>query len=75
MLFLRKDIAEELCILVFSTEVLDLDGCVVSDRNAATDMVRFYSPLDGIEKLSLIKYLVNIGRILTISLSSKIIKL
>ncbi len=51
MLYLRKDKAEDLCILKVSKEVLDIDGCVVSDRNAATNVVRFYAPSDGIEKI------------------------
>lgn len=51
MLYLRKNIAESLSILVFSIKVLDISGCVVTDRNAATDMVRFYTPADGIYKI------------------------
>lgn len=51
MLYKRKAENENICILRFSCEVLDLDGCVVSDRNAASPMARFYSPENGIPRL------------------------
>lgn len=51
MLFLRQDQADSLCVLAISAEVLNLTDCVVSDRNAATNLVRFYSAEDGIQKL------------------------
>lgn len=37
---------EQLCILRVSTDVLDLDGVIVADRNASTDLVRF-APAPG----------------------------
>lgn len=52
MLFLRKDNADSLCVLAFDSSILDIDGCIVSDRNAATELVRFYSPEDGIERIN-----------------------
>ena len=55
MLYKRKDIADELCILAFSTAVMDIEGCVLTDRNAATSLVRFFSPLEGVEKLDFAK--------------------
>ena len=51
MLFKRKDMAEDLCILALSSTVMDIEGCILSDRNAATSLVRFYSPIEGLEKL------------------------
>ena len=51
MLYKRKDQAEELCILAISASVLDLEGCIVSDRNAAAALVRFYPALEGMEYL------------------------
>jgi hypothetical protein len=44
MLFKRKDEAADLCVLQVSTEVLALDGTVISDQNAASDYVRFLHP-------------------------------
>lgn len=51
MLYRRQDQAENLCVFALSAEVLDIDNCVVSDRNAATELVRFYSAEEGISKL------------------------
>lgn len=51
MLYVRKPKNNEICILRFSNRVLDLEGCVVSDRNAASPWAKFYSPEDGIPKL------------------------
>jgi hypothetical protein len=44
MLFKRLDEAEALCVLRISTEVFTLQGTVISDRNAASDYVRFFHP-------------------------------
>src|SRR5438105_575890 len=44
MLFKRKEEAPNLCILRVSTQVLDLDGTVMSDQNAASDYARFLHP-------------------------------
>jgi hypothetical protein len=41
MLFKRLNEAAELCVLRVSTQVLVLDGTVISDQNAASDYVRF----------------------------------
>lgn len=51
MLYKRQRLADELCILALPATVLDLEGCIVADRNAATSLARFYSPMDGLEKL------------------------
>lgn len=51
MLYRIKDQADNLCILAVSAAVLDICDCIVSDRNAATDLVRFYSAEDGINRL------------------------
>lgn len=48
MLYKRKDQAEELCILVISSKVMNIEGCIVSDQNAATDLVRFFPPETGL---------------------------
>lgn len=44
MLFKRKDEAPALCVLRISTQVLRLNGTVISDQNAASDYVRFLHP-------------------------------
>lgn len=44
MLFKRRGDAPDLCVLRISIEVLKLPGVVITDQNAATDWVRFFSP-------------------------------
>lgn len=44
MLYKRRNEAAELCVLRVSTQVLALDGTVISDQNAASDYVRFLDP-------------------------------
>lgn len=55
MLYKRKDENEKLCILAFPNSVLDIDGCVISDRNAASPFARFYEPREGIGQLNFVK--------------------
>lgn len=55
MLYKRQGLADELCILALPATVLDLEGCIIADRNAATSLARFYSPMDGLEKLDFSK--------------------
>ena len=45
MLYKRKDEAANICILRISTAVLQNDGVVITDCNAASNYVRFYHPL------------------------------
>lgn len=51
MLFKRKEIAEDLCVLALSPEVLDITDCIVSDRNAAASLAKFYPAEDGLSQL------------------------
>lgn len=44
MLYKRLNDAAGLCVLRVSTQVLALDGTVISDQNAASDYVRFLHP-------------------------------
>lgn len=44
MLYKRRAQATSLCVLRVSTEVRHLDGVVITDRNAASDWVRFLHP-------------------------------
>jgi len=41
MLFKRRSEADRLCVLRVSTQVLNLEGTVICDQNAASDYVRF----------------------------------
>ena len=43
MMFRRRDVAHELCVLRVSTRALQIDGAVIADRNASSDYVRFLS--------------------------------
>lgn len=44
MLYKRKENAPNPCILRVSTEILTLPGVVITDQNAASDLVRFLHP-------------------------------
>jgi ssDNA thymidine ADP-ribosyltransferase, DarT len=44
MLFKRQNEAAHLCVLRVSTQVLAINGVVISDQNAASDYVRFLHP-------------------------------
>ena len=55
MLYKRRNEAEKFCILVLSHEVLDIEGCVLSDQNAATSLARFFAPSEGIQEIDFAK--------------------
>lgn len=42
----------EICILRTASEVLDLQGVIVTDHNAASDYVRFYPMADGLAAIN-----------------------
>jgi ssDNA thymidine ADP-ribosyltransferase, DarT len=44
MMFKRQAEAPHLCVLRVSAKVLELEGAVISDQNAASDYVRFLDP-------------------------------
>lgn len=44
MMYSRKEQAADLCVLRVSTAVLELDGVVIADRNAAGGWARFLDP-------------------------------
>jgi hypothetical protein len=48
MLFKCKDQHTELCVILVDKEVLKLPDVVIADRNASTDMVRFYPSPQGL---------------------------
>jgi hypothetical protein len=53
MLFrrIREGQIDELCVVRISTDVLDLDGVVVTDRNAAKFGCGFKTPLEGVRDI------------------------
>ena len=51
MLSRRRDHNSDICILRLNTKVLNLDGVVLSDRNASSDFVRFYDSPTGLQNL------------------------
>ncbi len=52
MMYLRKNLHQELCVLCISTEVLDIAGAVVTDRNASSDYAAFYPSPAGLSKVN-----------------------
>ena len=51
MMYKIKDDAENLCVLAISPEVLNFDGCIISDQNASKDFVKFYTPENGLKNI------------------------
>lgn len=53
MMYLRKSYAESLCVLQVSPEILKINGCWVSDGNAASrNYAKFYKPSEMHSKLN-----------------------
>ncbi len=52
MMYRRQDESHNLCVLRVSKNVLDIQGTVISDRNASSDYVRFLPP-EGLHILPL----------------------
>ena len=51
MLYKRKDIAEQICVLAVDASIMDHPDCIFSDRNAATDLVKFYPAAEGVNEI------------------------
>ena len=51
MLSRKRNQNQEICILKFDRAVLDLDGVILSDRNASSDYAAFYSVDAGLENI------------------------
>jgi len=51
MLSKRRDKNNQICILCVDSSVLDLPDVIISDRNAASDWVRFSTVNDGLAAL------------------------
>lgn len=54
MMYKRQSEAETLCVLAISSEVLDFEGTIITDGNAASEYTRFFSPSDGIDRLDFV---------------------
>ncbi len=48
MLYKRLDQREQICVLAVSTDVLDLSGVIVTDRNAGADFPQFRPAPEGL---------------------------
>ena len=51
MMYKRRAQAKTLCVLVIDPAVIYIDGCVLSDRNAAADLARFFTPEVGLDEI------------------------
>ncbi|MEW6273942.1 MAG: DUF4433 domain-containing protein [Bacillota bacterium] len=52
MLYLRRSQHTGLCVLRIGLSVLDLPGVVITDRNAASDWVRFFPSPEGLTSVN-----------------------
>lgn len=51
MLYSRRELHEELCVLRISPDVLTISGVVIADCNAAGEYVRFGPPTESLSRL------------------------
>ena len=51
MMYSRKDLHEELCVLAIHADVLTHQGIIVSDGNASSNYTRFFDTAEGIKSL------------------------
>jgi hypothetical protein len=51
MMYSRKDLHEELCVLSINADVLTQQGIIVSDGNASSNYARFFDTAEGIKSL------------------------
>ena len=52
MMYRRRDLHQDLCVLRISPEVLDIRGAVVADRNASSEYAAFYPSPEGLRKVN-----------------------
>ena len=52
MLFKRKHLHMDLCVLRVSTDVLDIPEVVITDGNAASSYTRFWPPSEGLPNVN-----------------------
>ncbi len=53
MMFKRKDGHAELCVLRIAPTILEIEGAIVTDRNAAASICRFWNAADGLNNINL----------------------
>ena len=51
MMYKRQDQADEICILVIDSSIMDVPGCILTDQNAASNLVRFFTPNEGLYEI------------------------
>lgn len=51
MLYRRQDEADRICVLAIDISILETEGCILTDGNAAAGLTKFYSPEDGIRNI------------------------
>jgi hypothetical protein len=51
MMYKRREMHNELCVLVINPDVMQLQKVTISDGNAAASYIRFYSSPDGLKNL------------------------
>jgi len=51
MLYRRQDEAMHICVLAIDISVLEINGCIMTDGNAAAELTKFFSPEDGIQNI------------------------
>lgn len=49
MMYKRRGAHADLCVLQIDPSVLDLDGVIITDQNAASEHVRFHAAPDGLQ--------------------------
>lgn len=52
MMYKRRNLHHDLCVLQISTEVLDIHGAIVVDRNASSDYAAFYPSPEGLRRVN-----------------------
>lgn len=52
MMFKRKDSHAELCVLRLAPTVLEIEGAIVTDRNAAAGICRFWNAAEGLKNIN-----------------------
>lgn len=52
MMYKRRFQAETLTVLAIDPNVLYIDGCILSDRNASTNLAKFFTPVNGLNSIN-----------------------
>jgi hypothetical protein len=52
MMYKRRNLHHDLCVLQISPEVLDIHGAIVVDRNSSSDYAAFYPSPEGLSRVN-----------------------